>query len=329
MNKDIDILFKKYLSHDISAEENEKLLTWMAEDPELQMWFEKKFSESSSEMDKKKQKEILAHINRQIKPKQLPFTRWPILAKVAAILLIPLMLSVFALTFTRDEKTYEVEYCTVEAQKGQKTNIVLPDGSKVYLNSESQLIYATDFNRKERAVKLVGEAYFEITKNAECPFIVEARDMKLEVLGTSFNVKAYPGENILSAIITTGKVRASSFSEIIDLYPNDILEVNVTDKTILKKESDNARKPIAWIDNQLFFDNSTLVEVVSTLERIYNIEINITSESLKKHRFSGTINNNSLESVLRILSLSAPIKYKIEENSIEIYEVSSENKFFK
>ncbi len=326
MRKEIDLLFSKYMAGKASLQEREELLRWIAQDGKLQLWLEERFVSSDNGIDTTLKVDLLNRIHQQMEQKPRRIVIWPLFQKVAAILFIPLMITVFALLI-RSEKPI-VQYCTIEAKKGQKSNIVLPDGSKVQLNSESKLIYSTDFNIKDRQLKLTGEAYFEVAKNKERPFIVKAGNLSVRALGTAFNVRAYQGEKLISAILTEGKVRVSSPTQSIDLSPNEQVDLNVSSQKLNITQLDNARKSIGWLNNQLQFNNCTFAEVAAALSRIYNIEIYFSSESIKEQRFSGTINNSSIESVFRILSLSAPIRYELKNGKMELYEVVGEKKYF-
>lgn len=326
MRKEIDLLFSKYMAGKASIQEREELLRWIAQDGKLQLWLEERFASFDNEMDMTLKANLLNRIHQQMDQKPRKIVIWPLFQKVAAILLIPLMATVFALLI-RPEKPI-VQYCTIEARKGQKSNIVLPDGSKVQLNSESKLTYATDFNKKDRQLKLIGEAYFEVAKNKECPFIVKAGNLSVRALGTAFNVRAYQGEQFASATLTEGRVRVSSPTRSIDMSPNEQVDLNTSSQELNITKLDNARKSIGWLNNQLHFNNCTFTEIAASLSRIYNIEIYFSSESIKKQRFSGTINNSSIESVFRILSLSAPIRYELKNGKMELYEVVAEKKYF-
>ena len=327
MEKRIDILFDKYISHKASDLEREEILKWISEDNELQLWLEEKFASSTDALDEKLKANILSNIHSQIVPQRKTIKFWSILQKIAAIFLLPLLTAVVILV-THNDKV-PVQYCTIEAQKGQKTNVTLPDGSRVYLNSESRLTYATNFNQKDRRLRLTGEAYFEVAKNKKSPFIVNAGNITIRALGTAFNVRAYSNEKYVSATLADGSVRVTSSKQTIDLIPNEQVDMNNGNGDLSVIKLDDAHASIGWLNNKMHFNNCTFAEVAASLSRIYNIDILLTSESLKKQRFSGTINNNSIESVLRILSFSAPVRYELRNGKVEIYEILAEKKYYK
>jgi transmembrane sensor len=327
MRKEIDLVFSKYMAGKASLQEREELLKWIAEDGKLQLWLEERFASSANEMDQTLKAGLLNRIHQQMehKPRRVAF--WPLFQKVAAILLLPLIVALVMLSITPEKPA--VQYCTIEAKKGQKSNVILPDGSRVQLNSESKLTYGTDFNQNNRLLKLSGEAYFEVAKNKECPFIVNTGNLSVRALGTAFNIKAYNTDCSVSAILTKGKVRVSSLTQSVDLTPNEQVELNKGTGKLTVTKLDNALKSIGWLNNQLHFNNCTFEEMVASLSRIYNIEIYFNSESIKKQRFSGTINNSSIESLFKILSLSAPIRYELKNGKVMLYEDMEQKKYYR
>ena len=208
----------------------------------------------------------------------------------------------------------------VTVERGQKANITLPDGSKVWLNSESKLTYSPNFNVKSRELQLDGEAYFEVAHNPDKPFIVSCNDISVEALGTAFGVKAYSEDNMISSILMRGKVRVTTPDGEAVLLPNDRISY---DKTTRKKNLSsvtNATDFTGWIHNELRFENESLGDIAKTIERIYNVEVKFASENLKKQRYTGTINNNSLENVLNIISLTSPVAFQINNQQVTLSE---------
>jgi ferric-dicitrate binding protein FerR (iron transport regulator) len=326
MEKRIIYLFEQYVSGIATQEEKDDLLTWIAGDSKLQQWLEQTWLTSSEKMGKNKKEELLELIHSKLKLRRIVPARFSTWTKVAAaVALLILVVRVFVPSYS-DEKP---QYLIIEAQRGQKTNINLPDGSKIYLNSESKLIYGSNFNKKARRVKLEGEAYFEIAPNKEFPFVVESEQMSVYALGTAFNISSYPTSNFIRTTLATGKIKIVSLNQTIYLEPNEQASLDIQANTITVRKIDNAQKTIGWLSNQLYFDNTTFEEIAFTLSRIYNIEIHFSSESLKSQRFTGIINNNSLDSVFRILSLTSPIRYEIKNNAIELFEIPQQAKYFR
>lgn len=328
MNNRIIELFQNYLSKTATDLEKRELNLWIASNSELQEWLEMQLRESENVMDEAQQIRILENIHRKIdkqNQKKFAFPSWLKNAAAIALVLITTGSIFYAIRSNKSEPTY---YSSVEAMRGQKSNITLPDGTKVILNSESTLKYNTDFNQKSREIALDGEAFFEVAKNTNLPFVVEVGNLSIKAVGTAFNVRAYSNENIVSTTLTEGKVSVKTPYETMDLIPNERMEFSRDEKKLEKIQLENAKLSLGWLNDQLSFENTTLAVVASNLSRIYNIEIELSSESIKQQRFTGIISNNSLQSVLRILSLTSPIRYTIKDNKVILYEVKDERKLF-
>ncbi len=321
-------LFKKFLEKTATDEEQKALNDWISSNEELQSWLNNELENSPDDMDKTKQSDILEKIHEKIgvhdKPKFV-LPGW--LKAAAAVILIILTVGNVALYYRNNVKG-EIQFAEIGALRGQKASVTLPDGTKVTLNSESTLKYSTEYNQLERLVELEGEAYFEVAKNAAIPFVVKAGKLIVEAKGTSFNVKAYPDENDISTTLTEGIVEVKTPGELIEMYPNERVEFDKTANTLKKLTLSDATGSIGWLNDELSFENATLAEVVANFSRIYNVDIRFASESIKEHRFTGKINNNSLLSVLRIISLTSPIRFEQKDSVVILYDVPSENKLF-
>ena len=328
MDQQITALFRKYLSNSATADEMKELDEWIASNEDFHDWLENQVDDSSAEMDAEKQADILAKIHEKIAVQSKQKFVLPGWAKtVAAVALIVLMAASAAIYF-RSNQPNMIQYAEIGALRGQKASVTLPDGTKITLNSESTLKYSTNYNQSDRAVELVGEAYFEVAKNKKIPFVVKAGKLEIEAKGTAFNIKAYPTDNSISTTLTEGKIEVKTPVDVLNMIPNERMEYNNTDQTFRKLTLTDAEGSIGWLNDELSFENATLAEVVANFSRIYNIDIQFASESIKEQRFTGKINNNSLLSVLRIISLTSPIRFEQKDSVVILYEVPSEKKFF-
>ena len=232
MNNRIIELFQNYLSKTATDLEKRELNLWIASNSELQEWLEMQLRESENVMDEAQQIRILENIHRKIdkqNQKKFAFPSWLKNAAAIALVLITTGSIFYAIRSNNSEPTY---YSSVEAMRGQKSNITLPDGTKVILNSESTLKYNTDFNKKTREIALDGEAFFDVAKSTHLPFIVEAGSLSIKAVGTAFNVRAYSNENIVSTTLTEGKVSVKTPYETMDLIPNERMEFSRDEKKI-------------------------------------------------------------------------------------------------
>ena len=328
MDQQTTALFRKYLSNSATADEMKELDEWIASNEDLNDWLENQVDYSSAEMDAEKQADILVKIHEKIAVQSKPKFVLPGWMKtVAAVALIVLMAASAAIYF-RSNQPNMIQYAEIGALPGQKASVTLPDGTKITLNSESTLKYSTNYNQSDRAVELVGEAYFEVAKNKKIPFVVKAGKLEIEAKGTAFNIKAYPTDNSISTTLTEGKIEVETPVDVLNMIPNERMEYNNTDQTFRKLTLTDAEGSIGWLNDELSFENATLAEVVANFSRIYNIDIQFASESIKEQRFTGKINNNSLLSVLRIISLTSPIRFEQKDSVVILYEVPSEKKLF-
>jgi transmembrane sensor len=230
---------------------------------------------------------------------------------------------------------------------GSKTTITLPDGSKVWLNAGSSLTYNKDFGGEIREVDLSGEAFFEVVAATSAataqkiPFIIHTRHIDVRVLGTSFNVKSYPGDKQTETTLVHGKVEVLILNhpeKKIVLRPNEKLIVSNDDTTashtgkpvaagaasffsvgkVNYTRTDSILVETAWVQNKLVFDNESLPEIAQKLERWYNVEIKFSDERMQAERASGTFENITVQQALDYLHEIAPFHYTIQGNKIII-----------
>ena len=206
---------------------------------------------------------------------------------------------------------------TLSTPTGGQYNIVLADGTKVYLNAVSSIKYPTQFNGDQRIVELDGEAYFEVAKNKNKPFIVKSGDQDIEVLGTHFNVHAYDNESVVKTTLLEGSVAVNYKNQKAILKPGQ--QSNVSDKfnkiTIKQVDTEAA---IAWKNGRFKFDNADLKTVMRQLERWYGIKVEYRGDVSDVRFNGGTFMNKNLSEVLKVLELSN-IKFKVEGKTIIVY----------
>ncbi|SHF76215.1 ferric-dicitrate binding protein FerR, regulates iron transport through sigma-19 [Arenibacter palladensis] len=208
-------------------------------------------------------------------------------------------------------------YQEVRASYGTRTKILLADGTNVWLNSGSTLKFPVSFDdAEERVVELNGEGYFDVTKNESKPFIVNTSGLDVKVYGTSFNVSAYEEYDSMEVALVEGKVSLvqgakGSRKEYMVLNPNDVVECSISEKRLSRISDSKMSKYTAWKEGKIVFYGDPIDKVVSRLEKWYNVDIEISDKALENYRFTATFNDESLEQVLKLLSLSSPMEYKI------------------
>lgn len=207
----------------------------------------------------------------------------------------------------------------VEAPLGSKTKLMLPDGSMVWLNAGSRLAYSQAFGISERNLDLQGEAYFEVVKKAGMPFIVNSKELNVEVLGTKFNFRNYPEDAEVVVDLLEGKVALEN-----RLKKMDLCFLNPAEKMVLNKQTGHLSISTAkvehskdWTDELLFFDEDLLVDIAKELERSYAVTIHIPDDSLQNFRFYGSFNRRaqSIRDILEVMSSTGLLKYEITRDN--------------
>ena len=259
---------------------------------------------------------------------------WKPISAVAAILLLVFVGGIYYWGMNTGKDLNNV----VVTKKGNKTNIVLPDGTKVWVNADSRLTYDQSFGRNTREVTLTGEAYFDVTHDQKHPFIVHTKNINIRVFGTAFNVRSYANEPSTQTTLVRGSIQVSlkqAKDKKIMLSPNEKLIVqNEYSGKLLRNDTvslpriemmaikanpvDSSVAETQWVNNKLVFDKERLENMIPVLERWYNVKIILKNTTISK-TFSGRFENENLEDVLQSLQLSAGIKYRIEKNNVFIY----------
>lgn len=225
----------------------------------------------------------------------------------------------------KDQKeTAALVYKEIKVPGGQKLQVKLPDGTMVWLNSESTLRFPIHFSAQTRPVSFSGEAYFKVAKNPSKPFIITTAETKVQVLGTRFNLRAYTGEKSTSVVVEEGKVRFSGLNtkdhQLLTANQRGIFLANVqANEPAMKMEQVYAAKYLGWKNNQLILDDLPLNEVKTILERWYGVKIQVKSPELSNEHYTGSFSDPSLKQVMESISFALKCSYKPEKNAWEIY----------
>lgn len=204
----------------------------------------------------------------------------------------------------------------VEAPLGSKTKLTLPDGSTVWLNAGSKMIYSQGFGVSDRRLAFQGEGYFEVEKNDEMPFLVQTHDVNVTVVGTKFNFRNYPEDEEAVVELLEGKVALEN-----QLKEEAVRYLSPNEKMVLHKAtgemditSAKVKEVTLWTENILLFDEDLLPDIVRELERSYHVQIEIENEDLKQTRFYGQFNQleQNIYDVLDMLSETGKLKYHEE-----------------
>ncbi len=251
--------------------------------------------------------------------------------KIAAVGLLVLGLSSLWNVFsTRNINNQDLAYNEIIVPLGEKAQIVLSDGSHVWINSASKLRYPVQFGDVSREVTLEGEAFFDVEKKHGKSFVVNTHDVKVNVLGTAFNVRCYPGDNKTQTTVVRGAVEVEELhgnKKVMILKPNEMATLAEKDPAdrkasqipsfIVKKV--DAGNLVSWKDQLLVFAGESFEDLAIKMERWYNVKIRIDNEELKSERFSGKfVHNETVYQVLEAIKITTPITFRVEKDTIII-----------
>jgi transmembrane sensor len=350
------LLMSRTLSGEATDAEKAELMQLLQQDPALQQqfdilktWWQSQPPVHETAVEPAKINQIL---NRSLTEKPdrsrrvlQMFRR--INARAALIAGVLICITAVGIWFATNEKQ-PAGTRQIVAGNGSRTRTILPDGSTVWLNAGSMLTYTQGLPGQKREVTLEGEAYFDIVKRAGRPFIVHTKEIDVHVLGTAFNVKSYPGDEIVETTLIRGLVsitRNTNAKEApVYLKPHQKFVLSVNEKKQLKlPEAAPANRPAAkpggaelfvmnldssidvsqqletaWVYNRLEFRGDTFEELAKKLERWYNIHVKFEDEQVKQLTFNGSLENETVEQAFKALQAAVPFKFSINENEISV-----------
>lgn len=327
-------LIIKYLKKELTSSETEKVTVWLQEDRanqdflfgleelyQVYCWDELKLSAQTAEEWAKIEEQIR---KRKTKSRRLP--AYKNVLKYAAILIGIGLTTTYIFWQTQVIKELQSPV-SISTAKGERSHITLPDGTKVWLNACSNISYTNAVFSGERRVKMSGEAYFEVAKNPDAPFVVESKKISTRVLGTKFNIRAYEDENHLTATLLEGSIQLSStdcrFPRNLILKPGEKI-ICYDDNGVTEYVNDRkTAKTIDWISGKLHFDNRPLELIARELEKHFDTRITFTEESLKQECFTCEFENGeTLYDILNVLILTNKFTYSMHEKEIILSAVN-------
>jgi ferric-dicitrate binding protein FerR (iron transport regulator) len=243
-----------------------------------------------------------------------------IFQRVAAILFIPLLLASLIYNFwnQKGEET-NISWVQIQCPPGVRTKFQLPDGSTGFLNSGSLLTYPTNF-AKERNITLSGEGYFDVVHNEKSPFHVITKNLDIKVLGTTFDVVAYDNEDKEEIILQTGHIEVSDKegTKLASLIPDQKLVLNKIERKY-NIEKISSGQYIAWKEGKLMFRNENIENMAIRISRWYNVDVVVDKKhsDIGTYTYHGTFVDEHLDDVLKLLSLSSPIRYVEPERKVD------------
>lgn len=295
--------------------EKEMYEVWMDEEPDLDIEFTKERS------DRLKQR-IDAQIDVSAEKVNRP-SYWLLMnriARVAAILLLPVFV-VLTIYLYQENGRMASEEMIVSTGKGERANITLPDGTAVALNSESSLTYTPRvFNKDKRQIRFEGEGYFQVAKNRDCPFLIDAEGLSVEVLGTTFNLAVRRLEKTAELILEEGSVRFCSLKTGKDalLEPKEKLILDQETGQFVIESGRDIETETAWKRGELVFENVAFEDLISSVERNYGVQIETDYLSDAADSFTGTIPVNNLLEALTVIGKVYNLSVLVEGDEIRL-----------
>ncbi|KVV13701.1 FecR family protein [Flavobacterium sp. TAB 87] len=234
----------------------------------------------------------------------------------AAVLLLPLALVTYFYFSSKNDVHATKRYSYTTKAKEQR-KVTLADGTFVWLNAESKIVFSDTYNESERRIKLYGEAFFDVTKNKQKPFIVETESgIDIKVLGTSFNIKSYADEKRLETTLVTGKIELKNKEAVLSTLLPKQQAVFFKSEKALSINTVNTSNFTSWKSGTLLFNETPLKEVVLSLERWFGVKVNIASKEFYNYSFSGKIEKtNSIEEIMRILEVSSNVTCEFDKKT--------------
>lgn len=281
------------------------------------------------------------------------YKKWQLYAAI----FIPFLMLVFSFKFFTADKTVTAEnhkrVNEINVNPGAKTKVQLPDGSHVWVNSDSKISYPETFKGSVREVFLEGEAYFDVVKDPFHPFIVHTSGIDIKVLGTAFNVKSYDAEPTIEATLIHGSIEVAKINEpdapkvtlkpheklIFNKLANSLTEDAATTKVqrisgatpllniitpaitiapLAKNIADSAIAETSWIYNRLIFEEEKFEDLSVKMERWFNVKVTINSDKLKQYRLNGSFENETIEEALKELQYLVPFSFQINGRDVVI-----------
>lgn len=329
-----EAILMNYLRGTSNNEENRQVEDWYDESPENKKMLEQLYytlfignrlevmNAVDTEASLAKIKSIIEEKKQKVERKHLSM-RWNRYASLAAAFLVGL---VFAGGIGLGVISHKKSDYTILTTGGQRAQTVLPDGSKVWLNGSTKLVYHSSFWNSKRQIDLSGEAYFEVTPDKHAPFIVNSNHIKTSVLGTKFNIRSREEDNKVIATLFEGSVRVESPQATNNNYlltPGQTLTIDTkTYQTELVEYAEPA-EVLLWINGKLMFKQHSMLEITNIIEKLCDVKFIYEDETLKTERFTGEFSTDNLpDEILNVLMHTKHFDYKREGRIIRLIKKS-------
>jgi ferric-dicitrate binding protein FerR (iron transport regulator) len=305
----------RYLSNEASGEEIREVEAWIRSSREAEeMWLmaRKSWDESHYALQYNSIDSQLAwsKVKQQMEPEKTGIFMWRRLATIGVAASLLLVLGWFVVQKVTLPHQVIVERQLVVSDKAME-QLMLADGSSINLNGGSKLSYPEEFSAESRLVKLEGEAFFSVAPDKKRPFLVNAGDVEVKVLGTAFNVKAYPNHPTIEVTVEHGTVKVSGNSGEVILTAGFLAVFDKSSGTLRKLENSNLNYQ-AWKTKQLEFNQTNMSEVIRVLEEVYKVDVVVADPSILDLKISARFDQNTLDYVLQVISRTFKLDYSTQ-----------------
>lgn len=316
--QELSQLARQVVSKSATQAQADELLALLLKD-EFEPALSQNWEQASAEISPADKDALWQQVQQVTHPQNTPRPSWRnhlkwVAAAVAAVICVA------AAWWLMRPTTQAVPTGTVviTVERGQKSQITLADGTHVWLNSGTRLTYDAQYGSETRTVTLDGEAYFDVAKDSEHPFVVRCGELAIRALGTQFNVKGYHDDGMVTTTLSQGSVRVSEGRQSVTLKPYEVATYHPTSQELAKSRVDDLMLANYWRSDKLVFESEPLANICRTIERMYGVDVEITDTSLEQIRFTGTIRNNSLNNIFLLISMTYPVTYTMQGDHVTI-----------
>lgn len=307
-------LLYKFFAGTATFEEKERIMLWMESAPDNKHFFLKERKLYNAVLLNSDHAEIEQAVKKQQHWMHSGIMRF---VRIAAMIVLAFGLGYFAQDWDTDGP---VPMQTIAVPAGQCVNITLPDGSNIWLNAQTTIQYPISFNKCERVIKLDGEAYFEVAKDAKRPFIVNTKECRVEVLGTKFNVDAYSYRDKFETVLMEGAVKVSMLnnpSETVSLKPDD--KVYRSNGRLLTEKMNNFER-YRWKEGLICFQNEPFNVVMEDFEKFYGLKIVVNNQKVTKYLYTGKFKQtDGIDYALSLLQKNIHFTYQRDRENHVVY----------
>ena len=333
------LMIRLFDDEQLQDKEYADVKNWLQDHPEDKTYFIDLYkAHVNIESDRQVNDELIhqqwEHFTHDVinKPKSFKSTKrfipWNQISRYAAVFILGMFLSSGLFWAYQHVVRPNLFSQVIEVPFGGKSNVFLADGTEVLLNAGSQLKYNPSFGNRKREVIIEGEAFFKVATNPNMPFVVKTSDLVVKAYGTEFNVKAYADEKVIETTLIEGSIsvqkNSSQSGKEFFLKPNEKITYHKAVNTAARHKKEqlfisrniDVNLSTAWIDDRINVKSELLSELVIRLQRKYNVQIHYDEVELGSLRFSGILENETIEQVMKAIQLTAPINFEIKNRDI-------------